>query len=283
MIYRIPNISFMNTSRISLLALLLSLSAGLGASAQVLPTFSRAVNAGDSVDCVQLVAVYKMTYHYDPTDTATLVTDEVWLEIGHKVSKQYSKIMYDLDVGSEDQGYRPNTEEQILPIVLFDGLKAPDQVTLDYRVPLSMSVLRYTEQRPKLDWQLTGERRTIAGMECQGATCDFGGRHWTAWFAPKLPYPYGPYKLGGLPGLILEAYDSDDGEYHYTCIGFRPQEEGRAIVDWWWDREKTTKKELARMVRFLYASPEAALRALGINNVTFYEPMVDQPYNPIER
>ena len=264
-------------------ALLLALGCTLTSSGQI-ATFCRPVSTGDSIDQVRLVAVYKMTYHYDPTDTTTLVTDEVWLEMGQKVRKQYSRIMYDLDLKSEGADrLQFNTQDKIIPIVLYDGLKGPDEVTVDRRLPIAAPVMRYTETRHQLDWQLTGERRIVAGMECQGATCDFGGRHWTAWFAPKLAYPYGPYKLGGLPGLILEAYDSED-DYHYTCIGFRPQEEGRAILEWKWDQQPTTKKELANVVRSLYASPEAALRALGVNNLVVKgDPMVDLPYNPIER
>ena len=49
------------------------------------------------------------------------------------------------------------------------------------------------------------------------ATSDFRGRRWTAWFATDIPVSDGPWKLGGLPGLILEAYDQGD-DYRYTAV-----------------------------------------------------------------
>ena len=57
-------------------------------------------------------------------------------------------------------------------------------------------------------WLVSSDTKTISGFECQKATTELNGRLWEAWFSPQLAYPLGPWKLGGLPGLILEAYDS---------------------------------------------------------------------------
>jgi len=60
----------------------------------------------------------------------------------------------------------------------------------------------------ELKWKIGSEKKEISGHPCIKATTDFRGRAWEVWFAPDIPVSFGPWKLHGLPGLILEAYDS---------------------------------------------------------------------------
>lgn len=49
---------------------------------------------------------------------------------------------------------------------------------------------------------------TILGYQCRLATAQYKGREWFVWYAEDIPLDAGPWKLGGLPGLILRAYDA---------------------------------------------------------------------------
>lgn len=73
------------------------------------------------------------------------------------------------------------------------------------------------EDNFKLDWNISDETKIISGYKAYKAETFFRGRKWIAWFCPDLPYAYGPWKLHGLPGLILEAYD-ETFRYNYVAI-----------------------------------------------------------------
>lgn len=70
-----------------------------------------------------------------------------------------------------------------------------------------------------IDWVISpAEKKRIATFECVKAVGTFGGRVYEAWFTYDIPIPSGPYKLGGLPGLILEA-QTLDGKVQFLFDG----------------------------------------------------------------
>jgi GLPGLI family protein len=78
----------------------------------------------------------------------------------------------------------------------------------------------YEESRNPINWTLQEVCDTICGYACLRAQGEYGGRQWTAWYAPEIPVQFGPWKLTGLPGLILAASDSD-GIHSFKAISFR--------------------------------------------------------------
>lgn len=71
------------------------------------------------------------------------------------------------------------------------------------------------EPKVKISWKFDNETKKIGSYICNKAITKFRGRDYTAWYAKQIPVPYGPWKLQGLPGLILEAYNTNQ-EIFYT-------------------------------------------------------------------
>lgn len=73
---------------------------------------------------------------------------------------------------------------------------------------IAMDDYYYQENKTHHSWELTNDTVTVCGYLCYKAFTSFGGKKWIAWYAPELAISDGPWKLYGLPGLILKASDS---------------------------------------------------------------------------
>ena len=67
----------------------------------------------------------------------------------------------------------------------------------------------------KINWKVENDSKKIGMFTCKKATAKFRGRDYTAWFTYEIPLPFGPWKLNGLPGMILEAYDQGRNVFWY--------------------------------------------------------------------
>lgn len=75
----------------------------------------------------------------------------------------------------------------------------------------------YYQEDRKMNWDVSQQTSDFNGYKVQKAIVNFGGRIWTAWFAPEIKISDGPYKLSGLPGLILKLED-DKGDYKFNFV-----------------------------------------------------------------
>ena len=119
-----------------------------------------------------------------------------------------------------------------------------------------------------LEWTLVADStKNVLGYDCVMATADYHGRKWTVWFTPEIPVQTGPWKLAGLPGLILEA-DADNGVYSFVATGI--QNSDRPIMPVYLaDRyEKTTRKDFLKAKRSFFDNPLGQINAkYGISGV----------------
>lgn len=77
-----------------------------------------------------------------------------------------------------------------------------------------------TEYIPPHKWIVSDDTLYILNYRCNKATTKFRGRSYTAWFSLDIPLNEGPWKLYGLPGLILQVSD-EENLFNFTAIGIR--------------------------------------------------------------
>lgn len=68
-------------------------------------------------------------------------------------------------------------------------------------------------------WTIVSDStKIVAEYPCQLAEATVFGRKWEVWFCPEIPLNEGPWFLWGLPGLILQATDSEK-LFSFVCTG----------------------------------------------------------------
>ncbi len=137
------------------------------------------------------------------------------LQIGRRSAKftDYSTFQLDSAIlaGASDEQIevfrlREEKKEPFFDYTIFLNEPAGNMTVYGTITPDSYS---YKEDLKAMRWTLTDGEKTICGCLCHKAECEYGGRKWTVWYSQDIPVSYGPWKLSGLPGLIMEAEDSD--------------------------------------------------------------------------
>lgn len=108
--------------------------------------------------------------------------------------------------------------------------------------PAGSQVFAVEDKIPVIEWNITQEAKEIMGLQCQKAVGDFKGRTYEAWFSSQLPYSNGPWKLGGLPGLIIEASDTKK-EVIFKLTSFENADGAQPAIEVPASALKTTPKE----------------------------------------
>lgn len=177
----------------------------------------------------------KVWYAFCATDIKDIETydDFQILEIGDKISKYYSWFTSNSDSLVKDW-VKKNPNAQTAPRSMgprgktslwsefsySEYYKDNQEKTFTEYTKMPHFVLfdsYYVESLPQMEWTIHDETKTVAGYTCQKATCHFRGRDFIAWFTVDIPYNNGPWKFGGLPGLILKVSDSEN-LFEFECV-----------------------------------------------------------------
>ncbi len=210
------------------------------------------VSAVDTIDQARLVVMYELRYCEDSLHLDRVQTEKMMLEIGDKLSLFQSYNAFRLF-----EKFRKMEREGSLDAFLSQPmyLEKDEIASFQYRIFKNHPVgkLTYTdgiafsgsfsfeEALHGIVWEMAGDTLTVAGHPSQKATCDYGGRHWEAWFTEELPFSDGPYMFCGLPGLIVKIEDTK-GHYRFEMLSAEKPAECTPIL---WKRKdyvKTTKK-----------------------------------------
>lgn len=211
-------------------------------------------------------AFYEVIYQYTAIDPDTnednppVQTKDMALLIGKNFSQflEYQGIKYD-SLCNANAGKYMNMFESMALIQTDNANLSKSYIIKDHHRQDSIRVLNsltsisdpkdhngfvkydsfYEDAIPNVDWDITDQTKIIGGIEATKAVGRLRGREWTAWFAESLPYPEGPWELSGLPGLILEAYDSEH-EHEFTLSQLLPVD--KPMFDRSEKYEKTTRK-----------------------------------------
>ena len=174
------------------------------------------------------------------TVTGALADDHAKLSVTYEVVaqqveevKRKDKDLMRLDIGEHASQFRSVIIEWVLDNGLVYGsptsLNHPFKgyTWLEYQVVKNLPKAGYMyfthgriSTRDKIDglfeWQLLEGDTVICGYPCKKAKTKFRGRTWTIWYTPLLPYSDGPWKFCGLPGLVLEAHETE-GKLAFHC------------------------------------------------------------------
>jgi GLPGLI family protein len=170
-------------------------------------------------DSTKAIAHYKFSHLRDTTKPNDIYTENMVLFLGKSASvyKSYDRKLQDAMMKkqvAEQMAANANTGGP-MKISVKGGRSSSSEY---FMFPAQKKFIRkeklvnnylIEEAVPVIQWKITSDTASFSGLKCQKATGHFAGRDYIAWFCPDLPFHSGPWKLNGLPGLIVEAYDTN--------------------------------------------------------------------------
>ena len=184
-----------------ILATMMALALTIGASAQ------------EAIDTAQFVAVYDYECRTQDAE-GTPVTDrmQVVVQVGRTVTKSMPLSAYQRtdEITSADAAMEFQEAMLHMPTV-WTGYPEGQTTVREFIFPHDYEGY---EPTPDIAWTLTDDTLTVGGYYCQTATCKFRGVAWTVCYTEEIPSSAGPWRLRGLPGLIVKA----ESEAHTFCL-----------------------------------------------------------------
>jgi GLPGLI family protein len=127
-----------------------------------------------------------------------------YILIQNNLSRFYMMAVDKITVDNEyDRRFEPDTN-----LVVFTDQSKGSMIVSEYGFDGKTTFL--LDSLYPMQWRISNETKTIDSLTCFKANCTFRGRNYEAWFSPDIPVPFGPWKMGGLPGLIVDLKDDQE-------------------------------------------------------------------------
>lgn len=243
-------------------------------------------------DKVSLIIQYDYKSVKDTSNMDKKSQDFLQLEVGKHISKFYSINTFRVDsaIKAEESSGNSNVANAFSNVLKVG--KRGELYTIYQNYPtksitvidrIVKDVYKYDEPFAELNWKILPDTMTIIGYKVQKATCVFGDRVYEAWYSADIPVDKGPWKLHGLPGLILKANDKQN-YFTFTAVGISVPKVPISLMADLGDKKIVTDKDifLLQQEKFL-KNPLGALNNSGVRVDTSKLPFTTKPYNMIER
>ena len=175
--------------------------------------------AQEAIDTAQFVAVYDYECRTQ-NDEGTPVTDrmQVVVQVGRTVTKSMPLSAYkEMDIEEEDDIITAHQEAYLHMPTVWTGYPNGQTTVRDWIFPHEFEG---TEPTPEIAWTLTDDTLTVSGYYLPDGHFKFRGVAWTVCYTEEIPSSAGPWRLRGLPGLIVEAKNE---AHTFSLAGLRQE------------------------------------------------------------
>ncbi|NDV82649.1 GLPGLI family protein [Bacteroides sp. 51] len=286
----------LNIKNMATLGVLLLLAGFANAQMVINIVNTNDVTKADSIDNTLFTVQYETKFMPDTLNPEKLQEETMMLKVGRQVSVYYSYAKYltdsiievDKATGASMDMIREHLTQFSAKVSykIYKNYPA-GKVTFQDQLVMNRFICEEDNEIPK--WQIHPDTATILSYTCRKATCHFKGRDYEAWFTMEIPRSEGPWKLNGLPGLILKAQDSRE-HYTFVCTGITQSRGSNPIMISKNNYEPISRKNLNRMYERFAADP-VGYSVASAPNVTIKihdesgreaKAPKNMPYNPIE-
>lgn len=248
------------------------------------------------LDLADIKVTYRLLSMQD-TVKKNAEEDTQVLLLGKNYSKYYSQVYLEYSINNTKLFQKGadavplfQNRDGVYGYEIFKNMRDSEMEVTDLGTCIGGNYI-YKEPILTIDWKIGDEHCKILSYTCQKATGHFRGRTYEAWFTTDIPVNNGPWKLGGLPGLILKASDSHN-HYVFECIGLEQLKAKEEIRKYDVKYKEVKREEIDKLYK-RYHKDYIAYNLLRGESTLFLNPVTQKwekqtnakkplPYNPIE-